>query len=90
MVNWSDPVNIAAQAQAFVQVLLVLLGIYAWEILNTMSFDYNLLVKWRDFKVSSRHFSPVRKSDPVLLLCLVAYGKLALLRLQQERELTFA
>ncbi|KAF8609520.1 hypothetical protein BDV93DRAFT_602180 [Ceratobasidium sp. AG-I] len=50
MINWSDPVNIAAQAQAFVQVLLVLLGLYAWEVLNTMRFDYNLLVKWRDFK----------------------------------------
>lgn len=51
MVNWSDPQIIGAQAAAFVKILLVLLGMYAWEFLNTMSFDYNLLVKYEDFKV---------------------------------------
>jgi len=50
MINWSDPAVIATQAQAFVQVLLVLLGLYAWEVLNTLTFDYNLLVKWKNFK----------------------------------------
>jgi hypothetical protein len=52
MVNWSDPAVVAGQGAAFVQVLLVLLGLYAWEVLNTLSFDYNILLKWRDFKVS--------------------------------------
>ncbi|KAG8681985.1 hypothetical protein FRC08_015267 [Ceratobasidium sp. 394] len=51
MVNWSDPEVVAGQAAAFVKILLVLLGMYAWELLNTMTFDYNLLVKWKDFKV---------------------------------------
>ncbi|KAG9075158.1 hypothetical protein FS749_013194 [Ceratobasidium sp. UAMH 11750] len=50
MVNWSDPEVVAGQAAAFVKILLVLLGMYAWELLNTMTFDYNLLVKWKDFK----------------------------------------
>lgn len=61
MINWSDPVNIAAQAQAFVQVLLVLLGLYAWEVLNTLTFDYNLVVKWKDFKVSRGRFNSVER-----------------------------
>lgn len=73
MVNWSDPQTIAAQAQAFVQVLLVLLGLYAWEVLNTLKFDHNLLVKWRDFKVSGGHFSPVERYGsltPGLVWCV--------------------
>lgn len=52
MVNWSDPVVIGKQAQAFAQVLLVMLGVYSWEVLNTLEFDYKIFAKWKDFKVS--------------------------------------
>ncbi|CAE6424134.1 unnamed protein product [Rhizoctonia solani] len=51
MVNWSDPEIIAKQAVAFSQLLLVLLGLYTWEIFNNLGFDYNIIVNWRDFKV---------------------------------------
>ncbi|CCO27293.1 hypothetical protein BN14_01329 [Rhizoctonia solani AG-1 IB] len=50
MVNWSDPEIIAKQAVAFSQLLLVLLGLYTWEIFNNLGFDYNIIVNWRDFK----------------------------------------
>lgn len=70
MVNWSDPQTIAAQAQAFVQVLLVLLGLYAWEVLNTLKFDHNLLVKWRDFKWPMAVYFICRYSLLVALIML--------------------
>ncbi|CAE6419690.1 unnamed protein product [Rhizoctonia solani] len=50
MVNWSDPEIIAKQAVAFSQLLLVLLGLYTWEVFNSLEFDYNIIVNWRDFK----------------------------------------
>jgi hypothetical protein len=80
MVNWSDPDAIAGQAAAFMQVLLVLLGLYAWEVLNTMSFDYNILVKWRDIKVSfpisTWFIAPRVLIDFVYCGLIVANGKL--------------
>ncbi|KAB5593402.1 Transmembrane protein [Ceratobasidium theobromae] len=50
MVNWSDPQVVAKQAQVFAQVLLAMLGLYSWEVLNTMTFDYKLAVNWKEFK----------------------------------------
>lgn len=70
MVNWSDPQLIELQAAAFVKVLLVLLGIYGWEFLETLSFDYKLLVKWRDFKWPSAVYLTCRYSILLALIML--------------------
>ncbi|CAE6522150.1 unnamed protein product [Rhizoctonia solani] len=50
MINWSDPEVVTKQAAAFAQLLLVLLGLYTWEVFNTLEFDYNILLNWREFK----------------------------------------
>ncbi|KAF8680528.1 hypothetical protein RHS04_04132 [Rhizoctonia solani] len=50
MVNWSDPEIIGKQAAAFSQLLLVLLGLYTWEVFNSLDFDYSIIANWRDFK----------------------------------------
>ncbi|ELU43170.1 hypothetical protein AG1IA_02810 [Rhizoctonia solani AG-1 IA] len=53
MVNWSDPEIIGKQAAAFSQLLLVLLGLYTWEVFNSLDFDYSIIANWRDFKYFS-------------------------------------
>ncbi|EUC65385.1 transmembrane protein, putative [Rhizoctonia solani AG-3 Rhs1AP] len=51
MVNWSDPEVVGKQAAVFAQLLLVLLGLYTWEIFNSLEFDYNLVVNLKkEFK----------------------------------------
>ncbi|KDN37797.1 hypothetical protein RSAG8_09952, partial [Rhizoctonia solani AG-8 WAC10335] len=50
MVNWTDPQVVGQQAATFAQLLLILLGLYAWEVFNTLDFDYHILVNWREFK----------------------------------------
>ncbi|QRV76416.1 hypothetical protein RhiJN_04431 [Ceratobasidium sp. AG-Ba] len=70
MVNWSDPHIIEVQAGAFVKILLVLLGLYAWEFLESLSFDYSLFVKWRDFKVRQAVYLTCRYSILLALIML--------------------
>ncbi|KAG8747919.1 hypothetical protein FRC10_010538 [Ceratobasidium sp. 414] len=87
MINWSDPQVIAAQAGAFVKILLVLLGMYAWEVLNTMTFDYNLLVKWKDFKVISSAHSDLWPMS-VYFICRYSI-LLALIMLNVANSITY-
>ncbi|CAE7230200.1 unnamed protein product [Rhizoctonia solani] len=50
MVNWSDPEVVGQQAATFAQILFVLLGLYTWEVFNSLDFDYGLIVGRREFK----------------------------------------
>ncbi|CAE6449931.1 unnamed protein product [Rhizoctonia solani] len=50
MLDWTDPEIVTKQAAAFAQLLLVLLGLYTWEVFNTLEFDYNIIVNWREIK----------------------------------------
>lgn len=76
MVNWSDPVVMGKQAQAFAQILLVMLGVYCWEVLNTLQFDYKILTKWREFKWPMAVYFICRYSILIGVIMLVVANNL--------------
>ncbi|EJD54335.1 hypothetical protein AURDEDRAFT_51258 [Auricularia subglabra TFB-10046 SS5] len=50
MVNWSDPAEIARDADAFNKMIFALFGLYFWEICTTFLFDWNIILGRRPFK----------------------------------------
>ncbi|KAG8691792.1 hypothetical protein FRC11_009557 [Ceratobasidium sp. 423] len=76
MINWSDPEIVAKQAAAFAQLLLVLLGLYTWEVFNTLEFDYNILVNWREFKWPMAVYFVCRYSIWVGVIMLIVANNL--------------
>lgn len=42
MVDWSSPEEIARDADAFAKLIFVLFGLYTWEVVTTMRFEFNL------------------------------------------------
>ncbi|CAE6539349.1 hypothetical protein RSOLAG22IIIB_01352 [Rhizoctonia solani] len=76
MVNWSDPKVVAQQAATFAQLLLILLGLYAWEVFNTLEFDYHVLVNWREFKWPMAVYFVCRYSIWVGVIMLIVANNL--------------
>ncbi|KAG8694952.1 hypothetical protein FRC09_009488 [Ceratobasidium sp. 395] len=70
MVNWSDPATIMSQATVFAQLLWVLLGIMAWEIISTISFDIRTIRNIRDFKWPLSFYFVCRYSILIALIML--------------------
>ncbi|KAG9032103.1 hypothetical protein FRB95_001880 [Tulasnella sp. JGI-2019a] len=52
MVNWTDPATILAEATTSNEVVIAFLGLVAWEIIVSFSFDLEVLFRQRDFKWS--------------------------------------
>lgn len=50
MVNWSDPAEIARDADAFNKMIFALFGLYFWEICTTFLFDWSIITGRRPFK----------------------------------------
>ncbi|KAG8957783.1 hypothetical protein FRC03_009816 [Tulasnella sp. 419] len=50
MVSWQDPNTIAAHANAFNKLMFVNLGLYIWEMLCTMKYDFSVFSGRRKFK----------------------------------------
>ncbi|KAI0074978.1 hypothetical protein K474DRAFT_1685531 [Panus rudis PR-1116 ss-1] len=50
MINWTDPAVIAAQAAAFTKFVHSVVGIYFWEYLISLDFDWSYLTGKRTFK----------------------------------------
>ncbi|KIO32231.1 hypothetical protein M407DRAFT_18801 [Tulasnella calospora MUT 4182] len=50
MVNWMDPARIQADAAVFSKLMLVCLGLYAWEVIVTFPYDMTIFTGKRKFK----------------------------------------
>ncbi|KZV90910.1 hypothetical protein EXIGLDRAFT_616308 [Exidia glandulosa HHB12029] len=50
MVNWSDPAEIARDADAFNKLIFALFGLYFWELCTTFRFDWEIISRKRAFK----------------------------------------
>lgn len=50
MVNWSDPAEILKDSTAFEKICMVCFGIYMWEFLTTLGFEWSILTGKRSFK----------------------------------------
>ncbi|KAJ6516086.1 hypothetical protein C8R45DRAFT_958749 [Mycena sanguinolenta] len=50
MVNWSDPAEIARDADAWEKIIFVCFGMHLWELLMTFGFEWSLLTRRRKFR----------------------------------------
>ncbi|EDR14152.1 uncharacterized protein LACBIDRAFT_321968 [Laccaria bicolor S238N-H82] len=50
MVHWSDPAEIAKDADIFQKVIFTLFGVYFWELFMTWDFELSLITKRRKFR----------------------------------------
>ncbi|KDQ07163.1 hypothetical protein BOTBODRAFT_614745 [Botryobasidium botryosum FD-172 SS1] len=50
MTAWSEPAEIARDAQIFQKILLFLLGLYVWEVLGSLAFDWTIITRKRQFR----------------------------------------
>ncbi|KDQ09992.1 hypothetical protein BOTBODRAFT_178546 [Botryobasidium botryosum FD-172 SS1] len=68
MPNWSDPLEIQRDTEVFAQSLVFLLGLYTWEVLGSLGFEWQLISGQKKFTWLMLVYFSCKYS---LLLCLI-------------------
>ncbi|KAI0319101.1 hypothetical protein OF83DRAFT_851190 [Amylostereum chailletii] len=78
MPKWQDPAILAADSNALVKFQLVVVGIYIWEFVTTLGYDWSYITGWRSWKWTTWLYEGCRLSVLASLTVIaIGFGSLS-------------